>query len=291
MIYILLLLQLFAADVQPKSTPEPKTTPEVSRIKQEKIDSLRAVAKQLNEVLESDDPTVSELLAIEDHLNLSRHNATYFAAGNPLSKLQFSFKYRLIKKQTLYFGFTQILFWDLGEDSKPFRDTTYNPELIYTYQINGLQFLESIDFGIWEHNSNGKDELASRSFERNYIRLNMQHEYQEWVLRTSIKLGYIHGLDDTNKDIQDYISPLELKITLVEVIRGLLDKSELSLRFFPGGKYADKFDKGGFELGLSFRLGGLDIVPSFYMQYFNGYAESLINYDERENEFRAGFIF
>lgn len=291
MIYVLLLLQLFAADTKPQDTPIPKQTPEISRIKEEKIKSLRAAAKELDEILESDDPSVSELLSIEDRLNLSRHNPTYFAAGKPLSKLQLSLKYRLLKEQQLYFGFTQILFWDLGQDSRPFRDTTYNPELIYTYPIKNIRFLESLDFGIWEHNSNGKDELASRSFERNYVKLNMEHEYQEWVLRTSIKLGYIHGLDDTNTDIQNYISPLELKITLVEVLRGALDKSELSLRFFPGGKYADRFDKGGFELGLSFRLGGLDIVPSFYMQYFNGYAESLINYDERVNEFRAGFIF
>ena len=291
MIYILLLLQVFAADLDTTNIKPNEQSPEIRKIKQDKINSLKSAAKELDKILDSDDPTVSELLSIEDHLNLSRHNSTYFAAGDPLTKLQFSFKYRLIKKQPLYFGFTQLLFWDLGEDSKPFRDVTYNPELIYTYSLKGNKFLHSIDFGIWEHNSNGKDGTASRSFERNYVRLNMEHEYQEWILRTSVKLGYIHGLDKTNEDIQDYISPLELKITLVELLRGALDKSELSLRFFPGGKYADRFDKGGFELGLSFRLGGIDIVPSFYMQYFNGYAESLINYNERANEFRAGFIF
>lgn len=296
MIYLILFSFLFAAepDVDEANKQAPakdKQTSEAQIIKQQKRDALKEAAQQLGNALNEDNPTTSELLEIEDRLNLSRNQPMYFAFGDPLTKVQLSFKYRLVKNMPLYFGFTQILFWDLGEDSKPFKDTTYNPEFMYRYSIKDNSYIKSIDFGIWEHNSNGKDGPASRSFERAYVRANFEHEYDKWILRFSTKLGYIYGLDKTNKDIQDYISPLELKFTLVEVFRGMLDKSELSLRFFPGGKYADKFSNGGFELGMSFRFGGLDIIPAFYMQYFNGYAESMINYDQRVNEFRAGFIF
>ncbi len=293
MMHLLLITFLFSLEptTQDAEPLTAKPTSEALQIKQQKKDALKDATQQLGKVLDKDNPATSELLEMEDRLNLSRNQPMYFAFGDPLTKVQLSFKYRLIKKQPIYFGFTQLLFWDLGEDSKPFKDITYNPEFIYTHSILENEYVKSIDFGVWEHNSNGKDGLASRSFERAYIRTNFEHEYEKWVLRFSAKFSYIYGLDKTNKDIQDYIGPLELKFTLVEVFRGMLDKSELSLSFFPGGKYADKFSNGGFELGMSFRFGGLDIVPAFYMQYFNGYAESLINYDQRVNEFRAGFIF
>lgn len=265
---------------------------ETQAIKSEKKRAIKEAAQQFEKILESEDTSSSQLLDLEERFYLSRHQPLYFAVGNPDSKAQLSFKHRIVKKQPIYFGYSQIIFWDLGGDSKPFKDATYNPEFFYTHNFHqDYGILRSIDFGFWEHNSNGKDGAASRSFNRSYIRANFELEYEKWILRFSTKLGYIYSLDRTNKDIQDNISPLELKISLVELFRGVLDKSEFHIRFFPGGKYADRFDKGGFELGLSFRLGGLDLIPAFYMQYFNGFAESLINYDERVNEFRAGFIF
>jgi outer membrane phospholipase A len=68
-------------------------------------------------------------------------------------------------------------------------------------------------------------------------------------------------------------------------------KSSFDIRYFPGGNHSQYWNKGGYELSTSFRFGGLSIIPAFYMQYFNGYAESLINYDQKVSEFRAGLIF
>jgi outer membrane phospholipase A len=31
----------------------------------------------------------------------------------------------------LYFAYTQASIWDLSADSRPFRDTTYSPQLFY----------------------------------------------------------------------------------------------------------------------------------------------------------------
>jgi phospholipase A1/A2 len=290
MIYFLLLQFLLAAD--PTPTPEEeKPKPETTKLKEQKKQAIQKDADELNTLLQKENPKTSDLVSAEDNLNLLRHNPLYFAFGDPLSKVQMSLKHRLVRKQPFYFGFTQIMFWDLGEDSKPFRDTTYNPEFFYTYPFEKDYFINSVDLGVWEHNSNGKDGPASRSFERAYVKINFDAEFQEWAILYSIKLGYLYGLDRTNEDIQEYISPLELQATLVGLLRGKLDKSALTLRYFPGGKYADDWDQGGFEVGLSFRWGGLDIIPAFYIQYFNGYAESLVNYNERVNEFRAGFIF
>jgi phospholipase A1 len=233
-----------------------------------------------------------DALEKEDNINLLRHQPFYFAYGHPTSKIQVSFKYRVINDTPLYFGYSQIMFWNLGEDSRPFKDSTYNPEVIYTYDIKRKIFLDNIDFGIWEHNSNGKAGITSRSFERNYVRLNFAREFKDLVLKFSTKLGYIHNLDKTNEDIRNYISPLELKLSLIGVFKNwAMDRSSFDIRYFPGGDHAQNWGSGGYELSTSFRFGGFSIVPAFYMQYFHGYAESLINYNQKVDEFRAGFIF
>lgn len=233
-----------------------------------------------------------EALEEEDNLNLLRHNPLYFAYGEPSSKVQLSFKYRIIKDTPIYFAYTQIMFWDLREDSKPFKDSTYNPEFIYTYDFEKKIFLDNIDFGVWEHNSNGKSGDASRSFERAFVRFNFAREFEQFLFKFSTKLGYIYGLDKTNDDIRDYISPLEFKFSFIGIFKGeTIDRSSFDIRYFPGGDWAQDWGRGGYELSTSFRFGGLSIVPAFYMQYFHGYAESLINYNERVSEFRAGFIF
>lgn len=233
-----------------------------------------------------------EALEKEDNLNLVRHQPLYFAYGDPTSKVQMSFKYKIVTDMPLYFAYTQIMFWDLREDSKPFKDSTYNPEFIYTYEMKEKIFLDNIDFGIWEHNSNGKSGIASRSFERAFVRFNFAREHKELLVKFSTKFGYIYGLDPTNEDIRNYISPLELRFSIIGVFKNwTMDRSSFDVRFFPGGDHAQHWGSGGYELSTSFRFGGLSIVPAFYMQYFRGYAESLINYNQKVSEFRAGFIF
>src|SRR5690606_38092311 len=139
---------------------------------------------------------------------------------------------------------------------------------------------------------NGKAGDASRSFERAFVRLNFAREYKDFLLQLSTKFGFIYGLDDTNKDIRNYISPLEIKLSFIGIYEDwAMDRSSFDIRYFPGGDWAQDWGRGGYELSTSFRFGGLDIVPAFYMQYFRGFAESLINYDQKVSEFRFGFIF
>lgn len=228
----------------------------------------------------------------QDQSILQRHNPFYFAYGNPLSKLQLSFKTPLFRKVPVYFGYTQIMFWALTDDSKPFRDSTYNPELFYRYQNDKWGQFESIDFGAWNHMSNGKAEKDSRSLEKQYIRANIAREGKRWVTRFSAELAYLHNFDPTNKDIRDYMGPLSLYVSFLQLYdTSWVDKSEITLKAQPGGKYANRWEKGGYQLSWSFRLGKLDIIPSFYLQYYHGYAETLLNYNKDIDTFRAGFIF
>ncbi|MES0875314.1 phospholipase A [Sinimarinibacterium thermocellulolyticum] len=80
---------------------------------------------------------------------------------------QISLKQRLFNRN-FFFGYTQKSFWQVynSDDSRPFRETNYNPEFFYRYKPHwrrapGLGF----DIGI-DHESNGAELPDSRSWNR-----------------------------------------------------------------------------------------------------------------------------
>jgi len=236
-------------------------------------------------------PNKNDRLNEEERSILERHYPFYFVYGRPLSKLQLSFKAPVVKGIPLYFGYTQFMFWALEEKSKPFRDFTYNPELFYRLGVAKMGFLKSIDFGIYGHNSNGKSDADSRSLDKHYLRFNFDREGHRWVTRFGAQLSYLYAFDKTNANIQNYIGPLSLSISFIQLFDSWVDKSEVALAVAPGGKFAQDWDRGGYQLSWSFRFGRFDLVPAFYLQYYYGYAETLLNYDQQVSEFRGGIIF
>src|SRR5690349_6212575 len=72
----------------------------------------------------------------KDQLNIFRHNMNYFISGRPDTKVQFSFKMQVIRDWNLFFGYTQVMFWDIPKESSPFTDVNYNPELFYRWYMN-----------------------------------------------------------------------------------------------------------------------------------------------------------
>jgi phospholipase A1 len=239
----------------------------------------------------SEAPDKAKAIEQQDNLILLKHKPIYFLYGKPDTKAQFSFKSPIVQRIPFYFAYSQIVFWRLHEESKPFTDATYNPEMFYRWSFRERSLFSSIDFGPWEHNSNGKDAETSRSFDRTYVKVNLAQEWSNWVGMSSVKVFHLYNQDETNQDIYKYISPVEFSLSLIQLQGGMIDKSELALRFFPGGRWADRWDRGGYEVGYSFRLGGLDLFPALSLQYYQGYAETLINYDRYVRQFRAGISF
>lgn len=226
-------------------------------------------------------------------LSLTQYRPIYFIYGSSPAKMEFSFKYQLSKSFPLYFAYTQLMFWDLKKHSKPFRDIIYHPDFFYRLALfpSSRTLKTSIDLGPLGHLSNGRDDLASRSLNTFFIQFNFLFPLNQANSKTialTTRLTHIYAIEKNNSNIRNYMSPLDLKLTLTQNHSGIFDQSELSFHFFPGGKYANDWSKGGRELGLSFRLGGLDMTPSLYLQYYNGYMESLLNYDQYENKLRVG---
>ncbi len=232
------------------------------------------------------------VLEKQENLSLLRYRPVYFLYGHPDAKAQLSFRFLLVRTVPLYAAYTQIIFWRLSDKSKPFEDATYNPEIFYRWFLEN-KYITSIDLAPWSHLSNGKDDVNSRSVDESFIRLNTRLDFPALTILLSGTVAGQYNPDDTNKDLYLYRGPFSLQGSLINFFDGdqFVDKGELTLRLTPGGRYGNHWRSGGYEVGFNFRFGTLDVFPTFYLQYYQGFAESMINYCEHVRQFRAGISF
>lgn len=233
--------------------------------------------------------------------HISGYEPFYFLAGpkSPNARFQISFKYQLLNSEGvlarkapllegLHFAYTQTSLWDWNSPSAPFWDSSYKPELLYLRQrVAGGRAADwfQLDLqGGLQHESNGRDGAASRSLNTAYLRsrlifgkeesLRLTLEPRAWV--------YIGDLSD-NPDMARYRGYADLR-TIVGWTRGL----QLSAL----GRLGDTGDKGSLQLDLTYPMMTL-LSRSFsvylHAQYFTGYGESLLFYNERSSAFRFGF--
>ena len=94
--------------------------------------------------------------------------------------------------------------------------------------------------------------------------------------------AWIYGSLDDNENIDDYRGNTKLV--------GIFGKADgIALRFsLSPGK---KFDRLSSQLDLTVPLHVrfLDLSACFHIQYFNGYGESLLSYNQKSDALRVGF--
>ena len=202
-------------------------------------------------------------------------------------KFQISLKIKLWqdilgREMDLWFGYTQKSFWQLYnfDDSAPFRETNYEPELLLNfrtnYQLLGLNG-RIINLG-FNHQSNGRSEPLSRSWNR--IVGNMGFERGDFTLL--LKAWYRipeSSKDDDNPDINDYMGP-------GEIWAYYLWKNNRFAIMLRNNFKTDK-NKGALQLEWSLPLSEKIGV---YIQYFRGYGESLLDHDHDINRISIGLI-
>ena len=197
-------------------------------------------------------------------------------------KFQISAKYplafNLLGENTLYFAYTNRSFWQLyNENSAPFRETNHEPELFLLMPTDWelLGFKNSfINLG-FVHQSNGRAGTLSRSWDRLYASFVLEKDnlvivFKPWYrIKEDIE-------DDDNPDIEDYLGNFELTgvytlggHTFSAMVRNTLDSNNNS---------AIQLD---WVFPFTRTLGG-------YIQYFNGYGESLIDYNYDQESIGIG---
>lgn len=169
-------------------------------------------------------------------------------------------------------GYTQLSFWQLYADSAYFRETNYNPELFVTFPFKGIESLKIVRVA-FEHESNGRGGKAERSW--NYLSSSLY--FQTGAFFMELKLWKDILSLEYNPNLMHYLGYGEVKVTLP------YKKHIFKL------KVRNPFsDKRAVEFNYSYpAFGSKDLF--FYLKAFNGYGESLIDYDKKVNKLGFGF--
>ncbi|WP_058835160.1 phospholipase A [Luteimonas abyssi] len=198
------------------------------------------------------------------------------------AKFQLSFKTKAVENLfgdngDIWMGYTQSSRWQVynGEDSRPFRETNYEPEILLVFR-NGY----SLPFG-WRgrmsaiginHQSNGRGDPLSRSWNR--VMFNFGFDRENWALVARPWIHIDDGSDSDNPDIADYMGRGDLSLMHVRGDHRLTFTGRHSLRGGDRSHGALQFD-WGFPIHPSLR--------NFrgHLQMFHGYGESMIDYNHK----------
>lgn len=209
------------------------------------------------------------------------------------TKLQISLKVPLngedifLEGDGLYFGFTLKSWWQVYASnlSAPFRETNYQPEVFYLAGLDWHPMGGNTGFAVGiEHESNGRTQLLSRGWNRVYTSFlyekdNFAFMFRPWYrFRENKKSDPTDADGDDNPDIEHYMGHFDF----IAGYRSGRHEVNMLLR---NNLRSD--NKGAVELGWSFPLSG---NAKGYVQYFNGYGESLIDYNISHERIGLGIL-
>jgi phospholipase A1 len=216
-------------------------------------------------------------------------------------KFRIAVRYRLIQipvehDSGIYFGYMQNSFWHLYDfdQSAPFFDNNYNPQLFA--HLDARDVIE--EPGYWvpsprvfvEHESNGRDGAASRSWNRVGGALDWG-DPDEHKVYGGVSLWLPFGVADDNSDIADRNGRGEVRFAVQPLLEngrrglgtlGLVVKSRILGEDPVANVEANVFVDPGLLAGWS------AVLPTLMGQVFWGTGENLLTYDERRLVVRLG---
>jgi phospholipase A1 len=217
----------------------------------------------------------------------------YFIGGTPVGqkimaansnvKFQLSISHRLTKSRLpfdtyLFLTFSQKTIWNVLQKSMPMLDLNFNPSIGIGHLI--IHNNKYIGRGLLmiEHESNGKDGLTSRSWNKLSLGLNLMMSNN---IDAQVKL-WIPVIDsDNNRDITRYNGIGHFGINY----------QTDNKRFMMGviATWRTKSLSFNTQWDLSFKLNN-KVNQYFFIQYYNGYGEYLLDYNRFSSSLRLGFV-
>jgi outer membrane phospholipase A len=219
---------------------------------------------------------------------ITAYKPTYGIVGKYDGKIQLSFKARPANGLPLYFGYTQLMMWDIYKSSAPMRDINFNPEVFYRLTLGDPKSLRWLDLGPFEHESNGVDGNKSRSWNRTYARYSDADQIGERLLQWSVKLYAPYSCEIS---CARYRGIAEGMVSLNNLFSAQIGENDVILRVYPGGKGYVNFGQGGQELTFRIRPGHSPIMPLFVVQLFRGFGENLLDQSREGIALRGGIGF
>lgn len=200
-------------------------------------------------------------------------------------KYQLSFKIPIFTHlfytpTNLFFGYTQLSYWQLYNKKAFFRSTDYEPEIFTSTTLN-LPLGEKWAFHSFRlgavHQSNGFGNEMERSWNRVYFELAAAGEHGS----LSVRPWYVFQ-DATykkyNPDMAKYLGYGEI------ILAYKFEKPVVSLQTHGLVEHGGRYATG--TLNISYPL---NKYINGFVQFFSGYGQSLIEYNHHTNSIGCGF--
>lgn len=235
--------------------------------------------------------SIKEDLDNQPYFGLYKDN--YFIFGPSLNhpdktntniKFQISIAQRLTKSVLpwgtfLYLFYSQKCFWNVLENSMPMTDLNFNPGIGLSkplYVKN--RFIGKLTLMI-EHESNGRDSIQSRSWNKVSLAGNIMID-RTLMVHAKVWAPIIDGMN--NKDILHYCGIYQFGMTVSSPNQRLQGSVILTKRL-------GNFFNYNTVIELAYRFFKRD-NQYFFLQYYNGYGEGLLDYKQYKNQIRVGLV-
>ncbi|BCB73527.1 hypothetical protein HMEPL2_38780 [Vreelandella aquamarina] len=200
-------------------------------------------------------------------------------------KFQFSAKFNLAEDifgnvGDVYFAYTQRSWWQAynTDASSPFRETNYEPEVFIDFDSawSALGWVNTRNRIAFNHQSNGRSDPLSRSWNRVYLESTLQRGDWALTLAPHWRVPESDG-DDNNPDIERFVGYGDIRLA-----KRLQNNHEFA------GQLRGNPSTGNYGTQVDYSWPAFNGVRA-HVQYYYGYGESMIDYDNRVHRLSLGF--
>ncbi|PHR03378.1 MAG: phospholipase [Halomonas sp.] len=200
-------------------------------------------------------------------------------------KFQFSAKFNLAEDifgnvGDVYFAYTQRSWWQAynTDASSPFRETNYEPEVFIDFDNawSALGWVNTRNRIAFNHQSNGRSDPLSRSWNRVYLESTLQRGDWALTLAPHWRVPESDG-DDNNPDIERFVGYGDIRLA-----KRLQNNHEFA------GQLRGNPSTGNYGTQVDYSWPAFNGVRA-HVQYYYGYGESMIDYDNRVHRLSLGF--
>ena len=179
----------------------------------------------------------------------------------------------------IFLMYTQKTFWNVFEKSLPMHDLNFNPGIGWSKPFfNKDRYVGKLTL-LLEHESNGRDSIQSRSWNR--ISIGGSVLIDPWIMvYGKVWIPIIDG--QNNRDILNYCGIYQTGVEIATLDRKFIwditfvKRKGWNLNFNTIFEFSWRFHKKSNQY--------------FFLQYYNGYGESLLDYNQFHSRLRAGIV-
>ncbi len=255
---------------------------------------IPTVSAQIIKTEQSEDITDSLRREFDSGPYFTLYRDNYFVVGTdpthkPTSrnsdvKFQVSIAQKLTKSTLpggtyLFLTYTQNVAWDVFKRSMPMHDFTFNPGIGLVKPLFSKERFIGKATLLLEHMSNGRDSIQSRSWNR--VSLGASILVDEFIcVDGKFWIPIVDG--ENNRDILDYVGLFQGGVSMLSRDRKLGG----SLHFVKRRGWNLNFNT---ILELYWRPWDR-ANQYFFLQWYNGYGENLLDYNVFHNRLRVGIV-